>query len=649
MGSHLSAVRDEVHDLRGADSPVAPLATRRVPRPRTAWAHAAEDLLRGRERSRREPIVALFRFAEAVQIRDRFGRAGFDQVVGEAAALIGSLLAGHELVGTDGDGGIMVLLRGTTGARARKRLVEMIQRVNRASFSVAGDHLHVTPICGWASADAGQPFAAVELIDRATSACEIARGHLDLLPRRWQRSDGAPPPRRLSSGARTWLQVLATVVLGVVLPFVLLVALHSAGLDIGAPVYLTVLAALLVTSAFIWAEGLRALSPPPLPDEPGGPHPPASAVIAAYLPNEAATIADTLRSFLRQDYPGPVQIVLAYNTPGPLPIEQDLRAMAAADPRLTLLKVENSTSKAQNVNAALQVVTGEFTAIFDADHQPAPDAFRRAWRWLADGADVVQGHCVIRNGGTGAIARMVAVEFESIYAVSHTGRAALHHFGLFGGSNGFWRTKVLRETRMQGHMLTEDIDSTFRTLLSGRELVYDPGLLSRELAPTTMKALWHQRMRWAQGWFQVSRRHLGAALRAPGLSRRQKLGVAFLLGWREIYPWLSLLIFPVLAFLIWRAGGIGRLDWTIPTFLLTSLYTMSAGPATVLFTWRLAAPEIRKHRVWFLGYLFFSTLFYTELKNLISRTAQLKELSGERQWVVTPRAAPVAEAQLETG
>lgn len=256
---------------------------------------------------------------------------------------------------------------------------------------------------------------------------------------------------------------------------------------------------------------------------------------------------------------------------------------------------------------------------------------------------------MIRNGGTGAVARMVAVEFESIYAVSHTGRAALHHFGLFGGSNGFWRTRVLRETRMQGHMLTEDIDSTFRTLLSGRELVYDPGLLSRELAPTTLKALWHQRMRWAQGWFQVSRRHLGSALRSPGLSHRQKLGAAFLLGWREVYPWLSLLIFPVMAFLIWRAGGIGELDWTIPTFLLTSLYTISAGPATVLFTWRLAAPEIRRNRVWFLAYLFFSILFYTEMKNLISRTAQLKELSGERQWVVTPRAAPAAEVRLETG
>jgi hypothetical protein len=33
-----------------------------------------------------------------------------------------------------------------------------------------------------------------------------------------------------------------------------------------------------------------------------------------------------------------------------------------------------------------------------------------------------------------------------------------------------------------------------------------------------------------------------------------------------------------------------------------------------------------------------STLFYTEMKNLISRVAQVKELLGERQWIVTPRS-----------
>ena len=156
--------------------------------------------------------------------------------------------------------------------------------------------------------------------------------------------------------------------------------------------------------------------------------------------------------------------------------------------------------------------------MFDADHHPEPPAFRRAWRWLSNGYDVVQGHCVIRNGDASLVARTVAVEFESIYAVSHPGRTALHGFGIFGGSNGYWRTSLLAETRMHGNMLTEDIDSTLRVLAAGAKIASDPALVSYELAPTNARSLWKQRARWAQGWFQVSRKHLWLTFRSKNLT-----------------------------------------------------------------------------------------------------------------------------------
>ena len=64
-----------------------------------------------------------------------------------------------------------------------------------------------------------------------------------------------------------------------------------------------------------------------------------------------------------------------------------------------------------------------------------------------------------------------------------------------------------------------------RVLEAGGRIVNDPGLVSRELAPDTVGALWNQRMRWAQGWFQVSLRHLWPIVRSPGLSLRQRIGV----------------------------------------------------------------------------------------------------------------------------
>ncbi|WP_419992475.1 glycosyltransferase [Streptomyces boninensis] len=606
---------------------------------RRNWALESARVLTLGQRSRWPPIVAVLRIAERERILSRFGAGGWERVQGAVAGVLQGQLAHHELLGLDGTDGIVLFLRGTPERQAGRRLSQMSARVSRAVLEVGEEKLQTTPICGWttgATSPGGPP--PLELLERAAEAAEFAGTHLDLLPRQWRPRETVEPPQRLIPDPwRTGLQALFTFALGAGAPFAALAGLYLLGLDLATPAYLAVTVALVITSVFIWMEGLHALNPTPLPDDPGK-HPPASAVIAAYLPNEAGTILATLDAFLAQDYPGPLQVVLAYNTPHPMPeIESELRALAARDDRLLVLKVPGSTSKAQNINAALQVVTGEFTGLFDADHHPQQDAYRRAWRRLADGADVVQGHCVIRNGENSLVSRNVAVEFEAIYGVSHTGRAKLHQFGLFGGSNGFWTTSVLREVRMHGHMLTEDIDSSFRALLDGRKLVYDPALLSRELAPATMGALWNQRMRWAQGWFQVSRKHLVRALRSPELSRRNKLGIAFLLGWREAYPWLSLQMMPVLAFLIWRSGGAERLDWVIPTFLLTSLYTLSAGPATVLFAWRLAPPELRRRRAWFVMYACVSALIYTELKNLISRVAHIKELSGERQWIVTPR------------
>ena len=125
----------------------------------------------------------------------------------------------------------------------------------------------------------------------------------------------------------------------------------------------------------------------------------------------------------------------------------------------------------------------------------------------------MQGHCVVRNGDASWVARLVAVEFEAIYAVSHPGRARLHGFGIFGGSNGYWRTESLRQIRMQGAMLTEDIDSSMRSLLDGFSIVSDPGLISTELAPTTMRGVVESADALGAGLDPDRPRHLRPALR----------------------------------------------------------------------------------------------------------------------------------------
>jgi cellulose synthase/poly-beta-1,6-N-acetylglucosamine synthase-like glycosyltransferase len=372
-----------------------------------------------------------------------------------------------------------------------------------------------------------------------------------------------------------------------------------------------------------------------------------TAIVSAYLPNEQELVVETivhLATELRVA-PGRLQIILAYNTPDDMPdVECVLDSLAALHVAFTPLRVPNSRSKAENINAAMGLVRGEVTLLLDADHRPARDAAVRALRWFGAGYDIVQGRCVIRDHGNSWLARVVAVEFEQIYAVAHAGRSLAFDTAMFGGTNGWWRTSVLRQIGMNDQMLTEDIDSSVRALLAGHRTVHDRTVISTELAPPTAKAWWGQRTRWAQGWFQVTLRHQAAIVRSPRLSTELKLYWTYLLGWRELFPVLSLQIFSLLL----ADALLGRaFTWfSNPFLVITTIVTLIAGPLAAVMTYRVALEDQRRDlRRWFFIYAA-GSLLYTTAKNTVAMVANVRELIGQRSWIVTSRSVPAIAAAL---
>lgn len=267
-------------------------------------------------------------------------------------------------------------------------------------------------------------------------------------------------------------------------------------------------------------------------------------VIVAYLPNEQGIIINRIKHACETlIYPiDRIRINIVYNTPAPIePLETQMWEQAAKYPQLRIIKVENSTSKvygnpfsfntltdkiqADNLNYFFSLNTGsDITAVFDCDHYLHPHNPRWAVeRFIQDGihmanpeVDIVQGRCVVFNSVASFLTGMIAAEFDKIYAVSHPGRAAIWGFGLFCGSNGYWRTSLIRELKMDGDMLTEDIDSALRACGRGMNAVHDLNVISYELAPTTWQSFWKQLLRWAQGWAQATIKHTVLAVnKAP--------------------------------------------------------------------------------------------------------------------------------------
>ena len=266
-------------------------------------------------------------------------------------------------------------------------------------------------------------------------------------------------------------------------------------------------------------------------------------IIVAYLPNEQDIIMDRVHYLLEKIvYPkDKIRITVLYNTPISIePLEADMHDLALKHTQLRVIKVPNSRSKADNLNYYCSLDTGaEITAIYDCDHYPHPYGPRWAIeRFIGDKSiETVQGRCVIFNADTNLMTAMISVEFDKIYAVSHPGRASMFGFGLFCGSNGYWKTSLLRDLKMDDSMLTEDIDSALRAFERGAKVVHDLNVVSYELAPTTMAAFWKQRLRWSQGWAQASMRHVHLVWSRSTEDRRrtfaQRFGLLSLLYIRE--------------------------------------------------------------------------------------------------------------------
>uniref|UniRef100_A0A7S1MNA6 Glycosyltransferase 2-like domain-containing protein n=1 Tax=Alexandrium catenella TaxID=2925 RepID=A0A7S1MNA6_ALECA len=268
---------------------------------------------------------------------------------------------------------------------------------------------------------------------------------------------------------------------------------------------------------------------------------PVAAIVPCYLPNEASIVRETVEHLLhRMMSVERLDVHLVYNTPHELPVEAELRELAEGvmpkGRRLFVERVFGSTSKAENLNHAIQQISSKYVAIYDADHRPDPDSLALAVSHLeATGVDCVQGSTYIRAGCCLAQG-LTQAEFFVTYFVMLPLTEALTGTGFFGGSNGIWKASSLAEMRFDEQALTEDIDCFLRASLDhGLTFSFLPESCSGELLPSSLTALWRQRLRWTMGWDQATMRHASRFWNAH-LPLRSRIG----LHWIFVCRWLTL-------------------------------------------------------------------------------------------------------------
>jgi biofilm PGA synthesis N-glycosyltransferase PgaC len=254
------------------------------------------------------------------------------------------------------------------------------------------------------------------------------------------------------------------------------------------------------------AEHRRPDNPPKLPELPA---------VTFLIPchNEGANVEETIRSLLDQDYPE--LEVIAINDASSDDTGARLDALVVREPRLRVIHFVRNQGKAMGLRMGALAARHEILICLDGDALLDRHATRWLVRHFLEGARVgaVTGNPRVRNRTT-LLGKIQVGEFSSIIGLIKRAQRIYGRVFTVSGVVAAFRKSALHDVGYWNtDMITEDIDVSWRLQLAHWDIRYEPNALCWILMPETLKGLWRQRLRWAQGGVEVFCRYARQLLR----------------------------------------------------------------------------------------------------------------------------------------
>jgi biofilm PGA synthesis N-glycosyltransferase PgaC len=248
------------------------------------------------------------------------------------------------------------------------------------------------------------------------------------------------------------------------------------------------------------------VDPPPLPS-----YPFVTLVVPCH--NEGDQVRETIAHLDAQNYPE--FEIIAVNDGSTDDTGALLDGLMSIYPRLRVLHLASNQGKAMGMRAAALASRGDFLVCVDGD--ALLDDFATHWLMshMIDSPRVaaVTGNPRIRNRST-LLGKLQVGEFSSIIGlIKRAQRVYGRIFTVSGVIAGFRKSALHDVGYWNTDMVTEDIDVSWRLQMRHWEIRYEPNALCWILMPETMKGLWKQRLRWAQGGSEVLLRYGRSLLR----------------------------------------------------------------------------------------------------------------------------------------
>jgi biofilm PGA synthesis N-glycosyltransferase PgaC len=302
--------------------------------------------------------------------------------------------------------------------------------------------------------------------------------------------------------------------------------------------------------------------------------------VAVVVPahNEELVIGRTLDSLLAQDYPGlEIHVISDGSTDRTLEITRGYAPCGVIVHDLQMNRGKNGV-----LQYALGLIKTDLFLVVDADTQAAPNAVSCLVQQFADGrVGAVTGGIRVQNAST-LLSALQSMEYAVI--VSLAKRADQFWGGLYtvSGAAACFRTTALRAVGgWSSWTATEDIEVSWRMQKAGFHLAYEPRAIFHVQVPTSLRALYRQRTRWAQGMTEVFRLHGDLwQSRNSALLPIAAQGIATAIWMILICLLLLSLVWEALSgnlnfnshFMSFSRGGlIATLNWTCGLFLLQTV------------------------------------------------------------------------------
>jgi poly-beta-1,6-N-acetyl-D-glucosamine synthase len=229
--------------------------------------------------------------------------------------------------------------------------------------------------------------------------------------------------------------------------------------------------------------------------------------------NEGEQVRETVQHLDQQRYPH--FEIIAVNDGSTDDTGALLDALQAEVPRLRVIHLASNQGKAMGLRMAAMASLGEFLVCVDGD--ALLDEYATHWliSHMVDGPRVgaVTGNPRIRNRST-LLGKLQVGEFSSIIGMIKRAQRVYGRIFTVSGVIACFRKSALHEVGYWStDMVTEDIDISWRLQMRHWDIRYEPNALCWILMPETLKGLWKQRLRWAQGGVEVILRYTGSLCR----------------------------------------------------------------------------------------------------------------------------------------